>query len=346
MHILILGGTSFVGRHIALTAVSRSHSVTLLNRGTAPAPSGTTSLIGDRLAPDGGLSALHGLHFDAVLDTWSGDPKAVVNSVKALEGEVKQYVYISSLSVYDVDGTPDSGSGPGGLYDETALLFDVTAPDAVKPEYQYPFEKRSSEIAIEGQIYAKTLLIRPGVILGPYEAKLIERGRLPWWLSRLVKGGRTLAPGPQNMGLQFVDARDLAEFVVDGIEKGIEGVYNLVSEAGKVTMGEVLGTGMEVTGGKATLVWKTPWEILEAGVQPWSELPLWLDVDSEVYRTVYAWDIRKAAEAGLVSRPVADTVRDTWVWMENGELKPVHAPEGTKGLLGLSVEKEEKLLGK
>ncbi|KAK0624445.1 reductase [Immersiella caudata] len=340
MHILILGGTSFVGRHIAITAVTRSHKVTLLNRGTHPAPEGTTSLVGDRLDALHGLDALEGLTFDAVLDTWSGDPAAVVRSATALQSRTEHYAYISSLSVYEVD--PSAGGEGGALWDESAPLFDVTAPDARKSEYQ--FDKRSAEIAIEGQGFPKALLIRPGVILGPHEAAFIERGRLTWWLSRLSRGGRTPAPGPDTMGLQFVDARDLAEFVVRGFEKGLTGVYNTVSEVDRVTMGDVLVNGNEVTGNRAELVWKTPREILDAGVQPWSELPLWLDPESPSYLTVYQWDVTKAEAGGLKCRSAKETIQDTWAWMEEGELKPVPAPEGTKGLLGLPLEKEIKLL--
>ncbi|KAK5658139.1 hypothetical protein OQA88_2112 [Cercophora sp. LCS_1] len=334
-NILLLGGTSFLGPHLIHHLLANSHTVTLLNRGTKPAPPGTTSRIGDRLDPDG-LSALADLTFDAVIDTWSGDPSAVVRAVNILRGRVKHYIYISTLSVYDF--TPSDK-----LPDEDTPLYDVTKPDAEKSEYQY--NKRSAEVAVEG-FGGEVLIVRPGVILGPHEAGIIERGRLTWWLDRLSKGGRTAAPGPRELGLQIVDARDLAGFVVDGIDEGLEGVFNLVSEVGKVTMADVLEAGKEVTGGGAQLVWKTAAEIKEAGIGGWVELPLWLDGESEQYAAVYRWDTKRAAEAGLKCRDISETVRDTWEWMKNGESKPVPAPEGYKGsLLGLSKEKEAKLLG-
>ncbi|KAK4442134.1 hypothetical protein QBC34DRAFT_489005 [Podospora aff. communis PSN243] len=340
MHLLILGGTSFVGRHISLTAVNRSHKVTLFNRGTHPAPEGTTSLVGDRLDATHGLDALDGLAFDAVLDTWSGDPEAVVRSAEKLHAKTTHYAYISSLSVYDLD--PAAKRGDGALWDESAPLFDTKAPDARNSEYQC--NKRAAEIAVQERGFPKTLIVRPGVILGPHEATFIEKGRLTWWLSRLSRGGRTLAPGPGTMGLQFVDARDLAEFVVRGFESGLEGVYNAISEVGGVTMGGLLETGRKATGSKAELVWKTPRDIIAAGIQPWIELPLWLDEDSDSYSTVYQWDATKARTNGLGCRLPEETVLDTWDWMVDGELKPVPAPAGTKGLLGLSFEKEQKVL--
>jgi len=360
MNILILGGTSFVGRHLALTAVSRSHRVTLLNRGTHPAPEGTTSFVGDRLSPDGGLSALDGLNFDVVIDTWAEDPRAVVRAVERLRGRVGRYVYISTLSVYDLrsastttpttgvtsptntTGTETTGREETNLWNESAPLFDVTAPGASDSAYSY--NKRSAEIAIESQSYAKVLLVRPGVILGPHEALYIERGRLPWWLARLSRGGKTAAPAPGEMGIQFVDARDLATFTLDAIEDELEGAFNIISDIEKVTMGQVLEAGKKVTGDKAELVWVSPERIAEVGVKPWTELPLWLPVDGNSYATVYRWDTAKAKAAGLECRPAEATVEDTWEWMQNGDLKPVEAPEGTKGLLGLDGEKEAKLL--
>lgn len=342
MDILILGGTSFVGRHLATTAVSRSHKVTLLNRGTHPAPHGTTSFVGDRLAPDGGLSALDGLSFDVVIDTWAGDPRAVVRAVERLRGRVGKYVYISTLSVYDLRSTATEPVSSQQLWDETAPLFDVNTPDASK--YEYQFNKRSAEVVVESQEYAKILLVRPGVILGPHEARFIERGRLTWWLDRLSRGGSTVAPGPKDMGLQFADARDLANFVIRGIQENLEGAFNIISDSGAITISHVLEIGRRVTSNRAELVWVSPGKILAEGVQPWTELPLWLPVDSDSYATVYRWDTAKAKGAGLECRSVEATLGDTWAWMQNGDLKPVEAPQGTKGLLGLDREKEAKLL--
>ncbi|KAK1752676.1 hypothetical protein QBC47DRAFT_432301, partial [Echria macrotheca] len=343
MQILILGGTSFVGRAIAVEAVARGHVVMLLNRGTKPAPAGTTSVIGDRLAPDGGLSGLGERTFDAVVDTWSAEPSIVTRAVEGLAGRVGRYIYISSLSVY----SPKNEDQREKLNNESTPLFDISSSDATKLEFEYPYNKRAAEVAVEKGFPAeKVLIVRPGVILGPHEAAIIERGRLTWWLTRLRRGGRTLAPGPSEMGIQFVDARDLAAFVVQGIECETSGAFNLIGEAGVVTMGSFLEAGREVTGERAELIWKTPGEIREAGISGWTELPVWIDPESEGYNSVYWWDCVKARAAGLRCRGLGETVKDTWEWMENGELKPVPAPDGYEGrLLGLSPEKEKKALG-
>jgi 2'-hydroxyisoflavone reductase len=340
MHILVLGGTAFVGRAIAVEAVSRDHEVTLLNRGTKSAPAGTKTLVGDRLAPDG-LSVLRNLSFDAVIDTWAEDPVAVTRAVEALRGRIGHCTYISTANVYDGAAIRTSGK----LNDETTELFDVDAVDAHKSVYQ--FNKRSGEIEVEKgtqEMHIPAFLPRPGVILGPYEASIIERGRLTWWSDRLHRGGPTVAPGPKELPIQFVDVRDLADFVIDGVEKGLGGGYNIVNGHGIATIGNVLATASHVTGDLAKLVWKTPKEILDAGIVPFSEMPLWQDPESRDYAAVFRLDTEKALMAGLKCRPFGETAQDTWTWMK-GEQGPEPAPVGYKGrLLGLSPEKEAKLL--
>lgn len=340
MHILILGGTAFVGRALAVEAISRGHKVTLFNRGTKPSPEGTTTIIGDRLSPDS-LKPLEKLTFDAAIDTWSLEPEPAIRAMQVLHGRVGHYTYISALSVYD-----NKAIKPGGnLNNETAKLFDVTAADATKSVYQ--FNKRTVEIAAERIFKGTTpvLLARPGVILGPYEAPHIERGRLPWWLHRLHRGGPTLAPGPEDMNLQIVDVRDLANFVLDGIEAHRQGAYNIVGDYGEVTMGRFLNACRECTGKRATLVWKTAKEITDSDIIPFMEVPLWLDPGTGMYASVYRWDVERARGAGLRCRDVEDTVRDTWEWMGGGD-GPVMAPEGSDSKRGgLSWEKEARVLG-
>ncbi|CEJ91353.1 hypothetical protein VHEMI07071 [[Torrubiella] hemipterigena] len=337
MHLLILGGTSFVGRALALEAVARNHRVTLLNRGTSTQPpAGVTNLLGDRLQSNG-LDALDGLTFDAVVDTWSSEPAPAVQAMQRLKGRMGHYTYISTLSVYDESSLP----GHDILADESADTFDITAPDANKKVYQ--FNKRSVEVAAEQLLPdIPCLMARAGVILGPHEHKYIERGRLPWWLQRLHEGGPTLAPGPRDLKLQLVDARDLANFVLDNAEKGTDGAFNIISDHGSLTMGDLLEAAREATGNRAQLQWHEPQRILDAGISPFMELPLWLDPSSTLYDVIYGWDTTKVKGAGLVCRPIEETIRDTWAWMQ-GDAKPVPAPEGMP-VGGLSKEKESIVL--
>ncbi|KND87797.1 hypothetical protein TOPH_07627 [Tolypocladium ophioglossoides CBS 100239] len=319
MKILILGGTKFVGRHTAELAVARGHDVTLFNRGHESEPEGVATIIGDRLAP-GGYSGLDGLLFDAVIDTWSTDPVAVESAVDALRGRISNYVYVSSVSVYNFK----EASAP---YSESTPLFD---PD--KTEVQYIKDKvRGEQYASQSGVPAA--LVRPGVILGPYEGIW----RLPWWLQRIDRGGRTLAPGPKDLALQFIDARDLANFIVDAAEQKLHGPFNLVSERKHISMSDFLETANKVTGGHAQLRWLEPEKVSAAGIGAWVELPLWLTPDDD---SVYEADISKAAEAGMRIRTAKETIADTWACMKTLDEMPSNVR------VGLDPDKEAAVLNK
>ncbi|MET0415126.1 MAG: NAD-dependent epimerase/dehydratase family protein [Actinoplanes sp.] len=312
MRVLILGGSGFVGRAVADEAVRRGAEVTVFNRGRRPAPDGVTALAGDRLADDG-LDALRAGKWDAVVDTWSGAGTAVGRTAALLSGRAGWYGYVSSRSVYADDAGPHAA--------EDAPLVDAA-------EAGYAGDKLRGEIATE-VFGGPVLLGRAGLILGPGE----DVGRLPWWLNRLARGGPTLAPGPQDLPLQYVDARDLAAFLLDAGEQRLGGPYNLVSESGHTTMGELLEVAGEVTGGRAQLRWTDPAVILAAGIEPWTQLPVWLPPGSQDYDLLHRGDTSKARAAGLVCRPVRETVADTWAWLMSlpGEA-PLRADRSSKGL--------------
>lgn len=352
MRILILGGTGYVGRVIALEALAQGHHVTTFNRGTnsKSAIEGTVPITGDRLAPNGtGYANLAGLSFDAVVDTWSGDASAVSSAVSALRGRVAHYTYISSVSVHD---PPGDTSGGGALFNEDTPLYDVGKPDA-EATSPYAFVKRSGEIAArkagDGEDGVPVLVVRPGVILGPHE-RLKNGARLPWWLGRLRRGGPALAPCPRELVLQFVDVRDVAAFVVRGAERRLGGAFvlNGDTEATTMTTMEDFLEGVNaVTGNHAELKWIEPEVILEAGISPWVELPLWVGDDKRKKRAdIYNWDISRAKAEGLRPRPVLETVRDTWEWMESGGPEADGPGDPLAGpVMGLDPEKEAKLLG-
>ncbi|CEJ92065.1 hypothetical protein VHEMI07743 [[Torrubiella] hemipterigena] len=338
MHLLILGGTSFLGRALVEQARNRNHTITVLNRGTKPAPDGATSLVGDRLTPNG-LDALDGLTFDAVIDTWAAEPPAAIEAMQKLQGRVGHYTIMSTVSVYDKTKLGDGDR----LNDETTPVCEIVGPNATTSPTS--LRRRGFEAAAEKILQGTPCLFaRCGVMAGPYEASLIERSRLPWWLDRMRRGGRTLAPGPAHMPVQIIDVRDVAEFLVRAAERKLEGPYNLLSPPGSAALGQVLELCREITGNKAQLVWKTQEEIIEAGIKPFVELPLWLEHKTNDYATVYGWDTAKAKSAGLRCRPIEDTVMDTWAWM-TGINGPKHAPEGVQlKLLGLSPEREALVL--
>ncbi|MEV4005548.1 NAD-dependent epimerase/dehydratase family protein [Actinomadura sp. NPDC049753] len=326
MRLLMLGGTEFVGRAITEEALTRGWDVTVFHRGRHEPPQGVVSLHGDRTA-EGGLQALEDGEWDAVIDTWSAAPFVVRNTARLLDGRVTRYAYISSRSVYRY---PE----PSGLGEE-AEVVDGSPDDG---DVDYAEAKRGGELAVLDVYGDNALLVRAGLILGPYE----NIGRLPWWLTRMARGGDVLAPGPRDAGLQYIDVRDLAVWTVDAVERGLGGPYNLVSPPDHTTMEELLQSCVDVTGSEANLVWTAPEAILEAGIEPWTELPVWLP-PGEAYDTLHRGDVGKALSAGLRCRPVQETVADTWAWLRSIGGTAPQRPD--RPVVGLPPEKEAEVLG-
>lgn len=321
MRLLVLGGTGFVGRSVVEDAVARGADVTVLNRGQRPAVAGVTAVTGDRRSP-GGLAALGDGEWDVVVDTWAAEPYVVRDATRALADRVGRYVYVSSRSVYDFEAAH-------ARMGEDGKVVDASPDDGAAGEkVDYARAKRGGELAAEAVFGDRALLARAGLILGPYE----DIGRLPWWLNRIARGGDVLAPGPQDLKLQYIDARDLAIWMLDAATAGVGGAFNVVSEPGHTTMGELLEACIRVTGSDARLRWTDPSVILDAGVAPWTELPIWLPPTNE-FAFLHAGDVSRALAAGLRCRPVADTVADTWAWLVSlGGVAPIRSDLPPPGL--------------
>ncbi|MFG2358522.1 NAD-dependent epimerase/dehydratase family protein [Streptomyces sp. NPDC048521] len=330
MRLLVLGGTEFVGRAVVEAALRRGWEVTVFHRGRHRPPSGVRSLHGDRTDPDGlaALAADDGT-WDAVVDTWSAAPRAVLDAARLLRGRAGRYVYVSSRSVYAWPWPPGAG--------EDAPPVEGAAAGAGATDY--PRDKRGGELAaLEVFGAAASLLVRAGLILGPYE----NVGRLPWWLTRIAGGGPVLAPGPQDLPLQYIDVRDLADWVAGAVEKELSGPYNLVSPPGHTTMGELLRACVRATGARAELRWTDPAVILDAGIEPWTQLPVWVPPGGEMYDAVHRADVSRAVATGLVCRPAGETVADTWRWLtEIGGVAPQRPDRTVKGV---DPEVEAKVL--
>lgn len=222
MRLLVLGGTGFVGGATVAEGVRRGWAVTVFNRGLHGAtPEGVHRLRGDRTAP-GGLAALADGEWDLVVDTWDGAPRAARDAARALVDRVGRYVYVSSGSVY----ARPVATGVG----EDAPVVDAE-PDA--DEGGYPANKAGAERAVRRTFGERALIARAGLILGPGE----DIGRLPWWLTRIARGGDVLAPGPVDLPVQYVDVRDLAGWMLDLGAAGPGGTFNAVSRPGHATMG-------------------------------------------------------------------------------------------------------------
>jgi nucleoside-diphosphate-sugar epimerase len=329
MRVLVLGGTHHVGRALVEAALVRGDHVTTLTRGlTGHAVPGVDARHADRRDPAAVAAALATDTWDAVVDTWSFEPAAVRDSARMLSGRARHYTYVSSRSVYVWPMRPGS--------DESAPVVEAD-PDSTDAT-DYAAAKRGAEIAVTHEFAGEVLLARAGLVLGPYEVV----GRLPWWLNRIAAGGRVPAPGPRDRPLQYVDGRDLAGWCLDGGRAGVSGAFNAVSRPGHTTIGALLDHCVAVTGSGADLVWVEPERVEAAGVNGWTDLPIWVPPTGEL-AGLHDCDVSAAYAAGLRCRPMAETVADTWAWMRaEGTPTP---PTDRAGSLGLSAEQERVLLG-
>ncbi|GGS95715.1 reductase [Streptomyces chromofuscus] len=324
----MLGGTEFAGRAVVEAALGRGWDVTVFHRGKHAAPPGVREVLGDRTAP-GGLVGLEAGDWDAVVDTWSAAPRAVRDAARLLRGRAGRYAYVSSCSVY-------AWAPPAG-YTEDAPLVD--GAEAGADHTDYARDKRGGELAaVEAFGAERSLLVRSGLLLGPYE----NVGRLPWWLNRVARGGPVPAPGPRELPVQFLDVRDLAEWILDAVERERGGPYNLNGPRGHTTMGELLRACVRVTGGAARLRWTEPERVLEAGIEPWSQLPVWVPPGSELHDALHGADVSRALAAGLRCRPADETVADTWRWLRDIGGTAPQRPD--RPPVGLEAELEARLL--
>ena len=326
LKLLILGGTNFLGPHIVEAATRRGHTMTLFNRGkTHPGlfPD-LEKLHGDRKTD---LSALEGRKWDAVIDTSAYIPADVTRSASLLGPNVAQYLLISTVSVYAKLDKP-------GL-DESAPLATTTEPEADKiTNENYGALKVLCERAAEKAVPGRVTVIRPGLIVGPGDAT----DRFTYWPVRVARGGEVLAPGAPKDFTQFIDARDLADFVVLCLEKKTLGTFNADAQAGSITMGTLLDTCKKVSKSDARFTWVDA-KFLEAQkVSPWADMPAWIpavDDDAGFGRVSSA----KAKAAGLHYRPLPETVNDTLAWFRTEP--PEHQ---AKLKSGISPEREAEVL--
>ncbi|WP_404389781.1 NAD-dependent epimerase/dehydratase family protein [Humibacillus xanthopallidus] len=319
MRLLVLGGTHHVGRAFVEAGLARGDDVTTVNRGlTGPDAAGAETRHADRLVADSLAEALGDDEWDAVVDTWSLAPVAVQESARLLSGRAGSYCYISSRSVYS--WPLEVGS------DESAPVVEGD-PGSTDAD-DYAAAKRGGELAVLSEFDGDVTLARAGLILGPYEIV----GRMPFWLNRIAAagpGGRVPAPGPRDRPLQLIDCRDIADWVLGSRPVG---TFNTVSRPGHATIGQVLDASNDVTGAQADLVWLTPETIEAAGVEPWTELPIWLPPTGE-YAGLHDCDVSAALAAGLSCRPIEQTVADTWAWLQREGL-----PERPKGRVGTPMD--------
>ncbi|WP_112133731.1 NAD-dependent epimerase/dehydratase family protein [Glycomyces dulcitolivorans] len=333
MRLLVLGGSQFVGRAIVAEALARGWDVTTFNRGRSGLDlPGVEAVRGDR----GNRADLERLAasgtWDAVVDSSGYVPRNVLEVARILQTSVQRYVFVSTLSVYE--GWPTQP-----LTEESPVL--PCPPDADETfgtntengPTQYGYQKSGCEAAVlEVFGTARSTLLRAGVVLGPHEYV----GRLPWWLQRIARGGRVLAPGDPARSIQPIDVRDIAGFAIDSVANDVEGEFNLTG-SGEATFADFLDACAKATGAAPELVWTPDEVLLEHGVRQWSELPLWRTSPG-------TWDVSsaKARAVGLATRPIADTVRDTWEWMRDAALEV----NDRSAEIGIAPEKEQRILNR
>jgi nucleoside-diphosphate-sugar epimerase len=302
MRLLVLGGTAFAGRAVVAEALARGWSVTVLNRGvTGVPPTGVLTLHGDRTRPDG-LRALAGGRWDVVVDTWRESAQAVRGSAALLAGAAGRYCFVSSLAAYAWPPPPGFGEDA-----PLARTHDLGPDDEFGA---YAADKVLAETAVLEHFGERALVARVGLVLGAHE----YAGRLPWWLLRAHRGGPWPVPEPATAVVQYVDAADLAGWLLDGAVRGTHGSFNVVCPAGHATMGSLVAACVDATGGAARPVWIDPRVFLDAGVRPWSQLPIWLPTGHPLARS-YEVDVTRATGAGLRPRPLTGTVAATWAWL-------------------------------
>ena len=315
MKLLVLGGTKFLGRGAVDAALASGHEVTLFNRGqTNPDLYPDVEKLHGDLTGD--LSAFDGRSWDAAIDLDPTQlPRHTRRRAEALVDSVGHYVFVSTISVYSETAKP---------IDENSALLEPPdpEPEAFDPE-QYGGLKVGSERAVLDVFGDRAAIARAGLIVGPHD----PTDRFTYWPRRLAEGGDVLAPGSPSKPVQLIDARDLGAFLVHLAENRTGGIFISTGPAKPLTFGELL----ERIGG-GNLVWVDDQTVVDAGVQAWMELPLWIPGD-EVTGILQA-DISRARAAGLTFRPLEETARDTLAWsLEAGEQRPT-----------LTREKEAEIL--
>jgi 2'-hydroxyisoflavone reductase len=326
--ILILGGTGFIGPKTIAAAVARGHTITIFNRGKRekflPLEFKVEHLYGNRdpelpaddekgpdgklLRPDGspkGLEQLLGRQWDVVIDNSGMIPRHVAASAQLLASNASQYIYISSISAYDEASTPATGG------DETTKLATLADPkvETMGPQFEnYGGLKVLCEQAAEAAFPGRATIVRPGYIVGPGD----PTDRFSYWPVRVAAGGEILAPGAQTDPLQWIDVRDLGEWLVHLAEQGTPGAFNAVGPPSPAQWGNVLATCVGASGNKAKLEW-VPADWLEKNGTEEDSFPIWIPPTGK-YAGFHRWSNDRAEAAGLKFRAVDDTVKAILEW--------------------------------
>lgn len=326
MRVLILGGTGFLGRHLAEGALARGHAVTLFHRGRSNPGilQGAEHLLGDR---ESDLSALRGRIFDVVIDPSGYEVGPVRAAARVVAHPGVHYLFVSSISVYADFARTEESAAVRSLPDAENAALSLEAYGALKA---------ACERALDEELPGRVLHVRAGLILGPHDYDQ----RFRYWLTRIARGGEVLAPGDPEAPAQQIDARDLAGWILSCAEARVTGVFNATGPV--MRMRTLLETLRDVVGGDARFTWVPDDILLAHSVAPYSEMPFWLPASMGT-RPV---DIARALAAGLSFRPFAETARDTWAWLQAGWEAESSVRENRKLRVpgGMTTEREARIL--
>lgn len=327
LNLLMLGGTRFLGPATVNYALERGHKVTLFNRGrtnTHLFPD-LEKLKGDR---NDDLESLRGRSWDAVIDTSGYIPRHVRMTAELLADKVKQYLFVSSVSVYS------SLSVPG--LDETARVGTLEDPtvEEVTGETYGPL-KALCEQAAQAAMPDRVAVVRPGLIVGPDD----NTDRFTYWVARVGRGGRVLAPGDGSDYVQFVDVRDLGAFIVHCLEHRLNYTFNVDRSGGTMTMAGMLSSMSRALDSAIDPEWVPADFLAGHEVNPWSQMPVWLPQSNPEFAGVGQWSSQRAQGAGLKIRPAIDTFRDTLTWWQSQDQE-----RRSEMRAGISAEKEAEVL--
>lgn len=326
MDILVLGGTGFIGPHMVKEALRRGHSISLFNRGRT-----NDSLFpdlqlfkGDR---DGGLDVLKGRTWHAVIDNSGYVPRLVEDSARLLRQATEHYLYVSTISAYRSFAIANSETSP------LATIEDETVEEVTGDTYgplKALCERRVEEI-IDAD---KLTILRPTYICGPGD----RTDRFTWWPIRTARGGEMLWPGSRMDKAQIIDVRDFASFTIDCLEQRINGTFNTVTPAGKYTMGDLHDDCVAISASNMKAVWVDKEFVIAQKLDEGRSIPIWSPPEGE-YAAIALVNGERAVLAGLQTRPVRETARDTLEWWRSLPNARRAAPNA-----GLSDDREATLI--
>lgn len=336
LNILLLGGTRFLGVHLTEAALARGHQVTFFNRGrtrTELFPN-IERLVGNRDGESlGGLQALEGRRFDAVIDTSGYVPRHVALSASLLASQASHYLFISTVSVYrDFSQPNDEESALGTLEDPTIEKVDGNTYG--------PLKALCEQAALNAYRDQHCSILRPGLIVGPED----NTDRFTYWPARCARGGRFIAPGSPKDPIQIIDARDLAAFSLRCLEQSLSGTFNIISPWDQFTIGDLVTNSVSAAkewarpAQEPSPVWMPAEFLSNQNIAAWSDMPVWVPDGPDSYgfsRT----SVKRAQAAGMRIRPLADTVADTLRW----HLKRPTTDQSTLRA-GVKAERESEVL--